>query len=140
MKSLRQSICKGEPCPTCGEPDSTIHVDVKEHKLDKQELWLFYCAGQVNKSLWRGAQQNAVRSALDDQFSLSMGHTSGEDGCRVNNHTGGPQYVRLLEKHGQDHNVQPIRTTITGTTRMQQVLRWLCWGDEMSRFPQEKVE
>ncbi|CAN0131334.1 unnamed protein product [Pylaiella littoralis] len=46
--SLRRSIKAGKPCMTGeGSVDSTVHVDVEDHKLGGHPIRMFDCAGQV---------------------------------------------------------------------------------------------
>ncbi|CAM9667225.1 unnamed protein product [Ectocarpus sp. 8 AP-2014] len=46
--SLRRSITTGGPCMTQdGGVESTVHVDVEDHKVDGHPIRIFDCAGQV---------------------------------------------------------------------------------------------
>ncbi|CAM9963869.1 unnamed protein product [Ectocarpus sp. 12 AP-2014] len=46
--SLRRSITTGRPCMTQdGGVESTVHVDVQDHKVDGHPIRIFDCAGQV---------------------------------------------------------------------------------------------
>ncbi|CAM9994250.1 unnamed protein product, partial [Ectocarpus sp. 13 AM-2016] len=47
-RSLRRSITTGRPCMTQdGGVESTVHVDVEDHKVDGNPIRIFDCAGQV---------------------------------------------------------------------------------------------
>ncbi|CAM9762657.1 unnamed protein product [Ectocarpus fasciculatus] len=45
--SLRRSIKTGKPCMTREGVESTVHVDVEDHKVDGHPIRMFDCAGQV---------------------------------------------------------------------------------------------